>query len=167
MTLREQSHSTTATRPKADRPSVLIVEDNVALGGSLELLLESHGCDVSRSTDAAGGLRHIMLVDYDAILCDMVMPNLSGDLFYQAVQRIKPHLCRRFVFMSGHREDPRWYQFVRKVDALILWKPFPLALLLEAVQSVLNKATADPAEPEAGHLEQQRPISKLKPVSRS
>ena len=57
-----------------------------------------------------------MVSDYSVILCDMVMPNLAGDMFYVAVERVKPHLCRRIVFVTGHQGD-------RKVDEFIPQRP--------------------------------------------
>jgi hypothetical protein len=70
----------------------------------------------------------------------MVMPNLPGDMFYLAVERTKPGLCKRFLFMTGHAADPKWDSFIRKVNGVILWKPFELHELMERIALVLNKA---------------------------
>jgi DNA-binding NtrC family response regulator len=139
----KMSQNTSATARIAQsvqrRPSVLIVEDNVALGESLEILLENNSFDVSRTTDGVGGLRNVKLMDFDVILCDMVMPDLNGDLFYLAVERVKPHLCSRFIFMTGHQDDPKWEQFARRTCSLLLGKPFPLDALVNAIRAVLKK----------------------------
>lgn len=72
----------------------------------------------------------------------MVMPNLSGDMFYLAVERVRPHLCKRFIFMTGHREDHNWGAFAREKGCLILYKPFKFEVLLESIQTVIAKTGA-------------------------
>jgi hypothetical protein len=68
-----------------------------------------------------------------------VLPTLSGDQFYQAVERIKPHLCNRFIFMTGHEADPRSDGFIRRVRGFMLWKPFHLADVLTATQIIRRR----------------------------
>jgi hypothetical protein len=60
-------------------------------------------------------------------------------MFYLAVERTKPHLCKRFIFMTGHRGDPKIDEFIRRVKGLMLWKPFEMYMLTEAIQTVLKK----------------------------
>jgi hypothetical protein len=71
----------------------------------------------------------------------MVMPNLAGDMFYMAVERVKPHLCKRFLFMTGHRGDRKVDEFIRKVHGLILWKPFQSHVLMESIQAIEQKSS--------------------------
>ncbi len=123
-------------------PSILMLEDNDGMAELLRIFLEAQGFRVTRVTGGGEGLRQIMKRDFDAILCDMVMPNMPGDLFYLAVQRTKPHLCKRFIFMTGHHSDKKWDRFVEKVQCVMLWKPFQLAALLEAIKVVMAKAAA-------------------------
>ena len=82
----------------------------------------------------------VLRTDYDAIVCDMVMPGFPGDMFYLAVQRVRPQLCRRFVFTTGHRADPKIDQFIRQVKGLMVWKPFQPHELIEAIKTVVRKA---------------------------
>ena len=70
----------------------------------------------------------------------MLMPNLAGDMFYAAVERVKPHLCPRFIFMTGQRGNRKVDEFIRKVRGLILWKPFQMHVLFETIQAVEKKA---------------------------
>ncbi len=86
------------------------------------------------------GLKKIMADDFDLVICDMVMPSLPGDMFYLAVERTKPRLCRRFIFITGHKGDPKIDAFIRRVGGLMLWKPFQMHELQRAIQSVLRKA---------------------------
>jgi DNA-binding response OmpR family regulator len=124
--------------------SVLIVEDDVEFGDTLRDFLESHPYCVTRVSDGAEGLRQVTAVDFDIILCDMVMPSLSGEELYHAVHKIKPQLCNRFIFMTGHNADPKTDKFARRIGALMLWKPFHLADLLTAVQTIGKENSPPP-----------------------
>jgi CheY-like chemotaxis protein len=122
-----------------DIRSVLIVEDDVAFGDMLRTFLESHPFCVTRVTDGAEGLRQLTASDFDIILSDMALPNLTGDQLYLAIEQIKPHLCSRFIFMTGHHADPQSDNFIRRVHGLMLWKPFHLGDLLTAAETIRKK----------------------------
>jgi DNA-binding NarL/FixJ family response regulator len=85
------------------------------------------------------GLKQIMSRDFAVIICDMMMPNLPGDMFYRAVERTKPHLCQRFIFITGFKGNRDIEDFIRKVNGVMLWKPFETQQLMDAIQVVLQK----------------------------
>ena len=118
--------------------SALLLEDNVDLASSLKEFLELYSWKTVHVTNGVNGLRKLMVMDFDVILCDMVMPAFPGDMFYRAVERVKPSLCSRFIFMTGHKADPKWDLFIREIGGLILWKPFHMHELVGAVQSVMG-----------------------------
>ncbi len=132
----EKTHDLDEGTRRAARKTVLIVDDEPNFIKSVGAYLESFGFQVDSATDGTQGIKKILLSDYAVILCDMVMPNLAGDMFYRAVERVKPHLCRRFIFVTGHHHDPSIDAFIRKVRGLVLWKPFQFHVLMEAVQAV-------------------------------
>jgi len=119
---------------------ILLVDDDPHLTCILRDFLSAFSCDVTAAKNGVEGLRQIMASDFDIVLCDMVMPTFPGDKFYIAVERIKPRLCRRFIFMTGHKADPQWDIFIRKVGGMVLWKPFHLQELITTIRTVLRKA---------------------------
>ncbi len=119
---------------------VLMLEDDEQLAGTLKVFLESNACAVTQVENGVEGLRRIMDEDFDLVLCDMVMPTFPGDKFYLAVERVKPALCRRFLFMTGYHTEPKYESFIREIGGLILWKPFGTAELRAAIQTVLRRA---------------------------
>lgn len=119
--------------------SVLILEDDSAFAEMLRVFLESNSFKVTWATDGLAGLHRVMATDFDIILCDLVMPNVPGNMFYVAVERTKKYLCKRFVFMTGHKTDPKWNGFLSKVDGPVLGKPFALSDLLSTIQTVLTE----------------------------
>ncbi|MGP8197930.1 MAG: response regulator [Limisphaerales bacterium] len=136
----EKTHVLGDLAEAALRKNILILDDDAALADLTRKILEENGYAVETVSDGVQGIKKIMAGDYSVILCDMVMPNLAGDMFYLAVERVKPHLCKRFLFMTGHRGDRKIDDFIRKVHGLILWKPFQAHVLMESIQAIEQKS---------------------------
>ena len=125
--------------PSAPRKRhVLIVEDNLDLAAAYRELLEIQGYDVSLSPNGAEALKHVMIHPTDAVICDLQMPRLEGDLFYATVERSQPGLARRFVFITGMAEDERFREFVAHVQSPVLRKPIQVTALLAEVARVMT-----------------------------
>jgi two-component system NtrC family sensor kinase len=124
-----------SAKPAGD---VLLLEDEGEFTEILKIYLEANGYRVTCAQNGVEGLKKIMTPDFDVILCDMMMPNLPGDMFYLAVERTKPHLCKRFIFMTGFRGEKKIEEFIRKVKGVMLWKPFQFHELMDTMTSVLN-----------------------------
>ena len=119
--------------------SILLLDDDQELADTLKLLLEAHNFVVTTASNGADGLREIMAMDFDVILCDLLMPHMPGDMFYLAVQKTKPHLCKRFIFITGHSNNPRVAQFLHRVDGLAMFKPVPSEELVRMISLVLKR----------------------------
>ena len=112
---------------------VLVVEDDPDQTMLLRDYLEGYFYRVTTASNGVDALKAILERDFDVILCDVVMPQMPGDKFYYAVQRVKPHLCDRFVFITAHGETPRVQDFLNQVSDMVLMKPFHLDDLLEMI----------------------------------
>jgi len=117
---------------------VLIVEDSLELASAYKELLEIQGYDVSLSPNGSEALKHILVHPTDAVLCDLQMPLLEGDLLYATIERTQPLLARRFVFITGVAEDERFKEFVAHVQSPVLRKPVPVTALLAEVARVMT-----------------------------
>lgn len=125
--------------PTSGARTMLIVEDDGSFVDVIRECIESLGYEVEVAADGVQGIRKIMAKDYSVILCDMVMPGLAGDMFYLGVERVKPHLCSRFIFMTGHQGDEATDQFIRKVSGIMLWKPFKMQALVETIRTMQKR----------------------------
>jgi two-component system cell cycle sensor histidine kinase/response regulator CckA len=121
---------------------VLLLEDDEQFQEIMREFLESNFFDVVAVRNGVEGVQDILKNDFDAIICDMMMPTLPGDMFYLAVERMRPHLCRRFVFITGYRGNPKITEFIKKVNGTILIKPFHVDDLLETVAFVMMQPKA-------------------------
>ena len=125
----------------ASKRHVLIVDDNLELADPFKRLLEAHGYEVTVASNGVLALKHILHKPVDAIVCDLKMPQLEGDIFFTTVKRLNPTLANRFIFITGMADDPHFQTFVATVKAPVLRKPVPIEKLLEALNGVLKSGT--------------------------
>jgi CheY-like chemotaxis protein len=118
--------------------SVLLLEDEGDFQDIVRSHLEINNYRVTCAANGVEGLKQVMNTDFDVILCDMMMPSLPGDMFYLAVERTKPHLCKRFIFMTGYKGDKKIDEFIRKVRGIMLWKPFQIHELLDTMKMIIE-----------------------------
>ena len=119
--------------------SILLVDDDTELADTLKELLESRNFVVAVQPNGAAALREVQAIDYDVIVCDMLMPKMAGDMFYLAVKKIKPELAARFVFVTGHADNPKVEEFLKSIDALVIFKPVLMEELVEMISLVLKR----------------------------
>jgi DNA-binding response OmpR family regulator len=112
---------------------VLLLEDDPAFKEIMTDFLGETGYKVIAVQNGVEGVHQVLASDFEVILCDMMMPTLPGDMFFRAVERMRPHLCDRFVFMTGHRNNAKVNEFIDQVRGTILTKPFHVDDLLEMI----------------------------------
>jgi PAS domain S-box-containing protein len=121
-----------ATSPAARR-RVLVIDDEPALAAMIRRVL-SRDCHVDLAVDAREGLALLAGSEpYDVILCDLMMPDMTGMDLFAEVARRHPGLERRFIFMTGGAFTPRATEFLAQVSNRRLEKPFETAVLKAAV----------------------------------
>jgi two-component system C4-dicarboxylate transport response regulator DctD len=116
---------------------VLVVDDDIELALQFQELLEVHGYRVSTVADGGEALKLVLQDNVDAIVCDLSMPELPGDLFYREIGRARPQLLRRFIFLTGNVDNPLYETFLKNVSAPVLPKPASMDRLLEKLAAVL------------------------------
>lgn len=132
---KEAKQKSEAKTPKR----ILLLDDDKELADTLSEFLCGEGYQVNCVPNGVEGMKLLMQQEFEVIICDLLMPNLPGDMFYLAVSKIKPAMARRFIFISGHQASPKWESFIRNAKALVLWKPFPMHDLLTCVEVVIQK----------------------------
>ena len=128
--------------PKQKGPSrrVLLLDDRDDFRQVLHDHLAFRFYEVTSVPSGVEGLREIMKSPFDIIICDMMMPQVGGEMFYWAVSRARPVATKRFIFITGHQNNPAFQFFFRRVNATVLTKPFRLEALDAAMSNVLRKA---------------------------
>ena len=80
---------------------MLVIDDEELIVRACLALL-SGVCDVTATQSAEEGLARIAAGEcFDAVLCDLVMPSMTGLDFHTELRRMRPDLADRIVFMTG------------------------------------------------------------------
>lgn len=115
--------------PGLKRLRILVIDDEAPVGRALARYLSEH--EVVVETQAENGLRRLRSGErFDAILTDMMMPQMSGIQFYELVRCEWPELASSVMFMSGGVFGAEAQDFVDKVKPIVYEKPLDVRLLL-------------------------------------
>lgn len=107
---------------RAERARVLIVDDDSLVRNSLRRVLDR----IHQVATAATGAEALELLErdpFDVVLCDLIMPAMSGMELYGEVHDRRPEQARRFVFLTGGTSSPEARDFLQSVDNLRAYKP--------------------------------------------
>jgi PAS domain S-box-containing protein len=144
VTITLQVHATPAVAeptPPARAPSprlrILLIDDEPILRTVFARLLEGHH-DVVSVSSGAEGLELALSGQFDAILCDVMMPGLDGAEVYRRIAAERPGLEKRIVFITGGTFTRDLDEFLATTPNRLLLKPFKLEAVLAAVDHVAN-----------------------------
>ena len=105
------------------RARVLVVDDEPAILRAFRRVLYSH--DVVLASSGAEAMQKLAEnAPFDAIFCDVMMPEMSGVELYQRIREHHPEQQHSVVFMTGGAFSEPAAQFIQAVDNRKLKKPF-------------------------------------------
>jgi two-component system OmpR family response regulator len=122
----------------ADTMRILIVEDEIDLQRALARALRDEGYAVDTATNGADGLFSAESVDYDAVILDVMLPQLDG---WEVLSRLR-RLKKTPVLMLTARDQSR--DRVRGLDTGAddyVVKPFDLPELLARLRALIRRTT--------------------------
>ena len=128
----------------ANRNHILVVDEDIELALTFQALLQVHDYRASTAGNGVEALKMLKESDVDAVLCDLSMPELTGDLFYNKVGLVRPHLLKRFIFITANADNPLYETFLRRIKAPVLAKPVSFDSLSEKLKSVLGTEAESP-----------------------
>ncbi|MEO6709037.1 MAG: response regulator, partial [Planctomycetota bacterium] len=122
--LASESVPARVVRPSLRRGRVLLVDDDVMIGNAVRRTLAAEH-EVVAVTQAQEALRRIAAGDrFDVILCDMMMPLMSGSEFFQQLTQLAPEQAERVVFLTGGAFTANARAFLDEVPNARMEKPF-------------------------------------------
>jgi PAS domain S-box-containing protein len=127
-----------SARATPARRRVLLVDDEpLVLSALRRLLARDHDVAVaSGGREALDRLRSG--ARYDAVVCDMMMPDLSGIDLHGAVAELDAAQASRMVFMTGGAFTPDACAFLDRVPNPRVGKPFDPAEIAAALRAVCD-----------------------------
>lgn len=114
-------------KPAAPRGGrVLVIDDEHSVGRTIQRLLGDRHEVILLTSGAeaidllAGG------AEFDVVLCDLTMPDLSGTDVYNRATQLRPELADRFIFMTGGTYTAVARAFLEVHGRARIDKPFDL-----------------------------------------
>jgi len=123
-----------------DAPIVFVVDDDISVRESLELLLRHEGWSCEMFDSAREFLARPRSLVPSCLILDIELPDLSGlDVQKRiAADRIEMPI----IFITGYGDVPKTVQAMKAGAAEFLTKPFDDSALLQAVQNAIKHSEA-------------------------
>jgi CheY-like chemotaxis protein len=119
---------------RAEPRHILVVDDEPLIGTTLRILLEDYVVSVVTSGRAA---REVLARGerFDVVLCDLMLDGFSGIDLARWLERERPELSDRLVFMTGGAFTDEARLFLRTIpNARQLEKPFSADEVMRAIE---------------------------------
>lgn len=131
---------TDAEQPKRVMHRVLVVDDDHDLAELLREVLTYENCEVDVAPNGMEAMERLHAGDYEAILCDLMMPRVDGEALYHEVARQYPYLADRFLFVTGQASRKAGFSdFIDRTGNRLIEKPFEIHELRRAVREVFQR----------------------------
>ncbi len=119
-------------------PIVFVVDDDISVRESLELLIRSVGWRVETFTSATDFLAHPRPTVPCCLVLDVSLPDLNG---LELQQRLDDRRELPIVFITGHGDIPTSVRAMKAGATEFLTKPFKDDVLLNAIRSAIKRST--------------------------
>jgi FixJ family two-component response regulator len=120
----------------AQRPKVLFVDDDWKMLSSYRTMVAGQldAEFVSSSDDAFNRL--ISEKPPQIVVCDVVMPGLTGADIYRRAVLLDRTWAKRFIFITGAASTPAVAEFLNTLDVRVFHKPVPTERLMDTLKQM-------------------------------
>ena len=126
-----------ATAPQGEVADILVIDDEPLVGRAItRMLAPPHR--VVAVTSAADALSQLTSNRFDAIFCDLMMPEMTGMALHDRLAAANPDQAAKMVFLSGGAFAQEAIEFLQRVPNARLEKPFTSTELRAAVTNLLR-----------------------------
>ncbi len=121
---------------------ILIVDDEHSIRELARRFLVGKGHKVTEASTGRDALKLVTANEYDGIVLDLRMPDLSGEGFYEWLRRNRPQMAARVTIISGDLANPQTIEILERIGQPYLLKPFKTAELLAYIEKNAEEAAA-------------------------
>lgn len=111
---------------------VLIVDDDKAFLQILAERMQNRGMEVTTAESAAVALRLLENESYDAVLLDLMMPEMGGIEALQIMRRKQPEI--QVIFLTGHPSVSKGVEAMKLGAMDFIPKPVDMRELTEKIK---------------------------------
>src|SRR5438309_2912837 len=116
------------------RPIVFVVDDDISVRESLELLIRNEGWRAETFRSAHEFLAHPQVIAPSCLVLDVSLPDLSGlDLQKRVIDRTDLPI----IFITGYGDVPMTVQAMKAGAVEFLTKPFSADVLVDAIRGAI------------------------------
>jgi CheY-like chemotaxis protein len=105
---------------RVDAPTLLLIDDDMTVLSSYRRLLQNEGVSVEFALSGAQALRRLLSeTPPDCVICDMLLPDISGIEVYQRAVAVEPSYRQRFGVATGASTMPQVAAFLGTFSGLV------------------------------------------------
>jgi len=119
---------------------ILIVDDEKYILDFFVEVFKMFPILVDTADDGRVAMQKLTKNNYDLIITDFKMPQMSGRELFQWIKERRPHLARRIIFVTGDTVSPETRSFFEDSASLYLEKPFKIEEVKEVIQQTLENS---------------------------
>ena len=139
--------------------NILIVEDDFSIRENLIALLEEEGFKVTPAEDGLAGINKACETFPDLIICDILMPRLSGYSLLAALRLNHITASIPIIFLTAlqNKFDMGYGMLLGAVDYIT--KPYSSSDLLKSINYYLDNPESRPFQLDDANLFSQKPVN--------
>jgi FixJ family two-component response regulator len=126
--------------PAPVQPVVFVVDDDVSVRESLELLIRTAGWEPETFESAQAFLERPRPMVPSCVILDVAMPGLNGLDLQKRIATDRPDMP--IIFLTGYGDVPMTVQAMKAGAVEFLTKPFSDAVLLDAIAAAVDRSRA-------------------------
>lgn len=119
---------------------ILIVDDEKYILDFFTEIFRMFPMQVDTAGDGMAAMEKLTKGDYDLIITDYKMPQMSGRELFQWIKETRPHMAKRIIFVTGDTVSTETRSFFEKNCNLYLAKPFKIEEVKEVIQQTLENS---------------------------
>jgi len=124
----------------AERPRILLIEDEPSVVAFLRVALERNGYEVVPSPSAARGLELLASSSFDGVISDFRTPGgINGADLRDWLHRHRPKLAAKVIFITGDTASEETAALLAQSSTPCVEKPFRVHELMAAVEKTIGK----------------------------
>ena len=122
-------------------PTVVVVDDDISVRESLELLIQNEGWQPALFESARAFLARLPTVFPSCLILDINLPDLSGLDIQQRISDEKS--STPIIFITGYGDIPTSVRAMKAGAAEFLTKPLNDEILIEAIRNAVHRSQAN------------------------
>ncbi len=129
-----------AAAKSGPKPIVFVVDDDISVRESLELLIKFAGWQPQTFASAGEFLKHPRTTMPSCLVLDISLPDLNGLELQKLIASERTDMP--IIFITGHGDVPMTVQAMKAGAAEFLTKPFDDEVLLSAIGHAIKRSMA-------------------------